>query len=173
MQKQQGFTLVEILIAMAIFGIIAAIALPSFKSSVNNSQVRSTSNELFGFLRFARSKAMQTGTTVVVTTLGNNGQPGTAGNTGMVAWLENGTNLVFNAGSDTELRRIRYEGDLNFKITPNLSAISFAGSGFLSNLPAGNAQLEIEVCIDQAGVTNKTITILQSGIAALNDGGSC
>jgi prepilin-type N-terminal cleavage/methylation domain-containing protein len=46
MNKKQGFTLVEIMIVVAIIGLLAAIAIPSFMKSRTNSQQNACINNL-------------------------------------------------------------------------------------------------------------------------------
>ena len=46
MNKQYGFTLVEIMIVVAIIGMLAAIAIPSFVKARNNSQQTACINNL-------------------------------------------------------------------------------------------------------------------------------
>lgn len=44
--KRQGFTLVEIMIVVAIIGLLAAIAMPSFAKARRNAQVAAQMNDL-------------------------------------------------------------------------------------------------------------------------------
>ena len=46
MKKQQGFTLVEIMIVVAIIGLLAAIAIPSFMKARTTSQAKACVNNL-------------------------------------------------------------------------------------------------------------------------------
>jgi len=50
MKKNNGFTLIEIMIAVAIVGILAAVALPSYQSHIAKTAV----NNCFGYLNTTR-----------------------------------------------------------------------------------------------------------------------
>ena len=63
--RQPGFTVVELLVAIAIVGILAAIAAPSFIGVVNTSRLASNANELLSIIQYARSEAVRSNSRVI------------------------------------------------------------------------------------------------------------
>lgn len=64
--SQQGFNLLELMIALGILGIITAIAVPSFQTVSINSNLSTETNDLVSSLRLARSEAAKQGLNVTV-----------------------------------------------------------------------------------------------------------
>lgn len=62
----QGFTLIELIVAISIAAILLAIAVPSYSGSQLNSQLRASANDLIGSINLARSEAIKRGTTVTL-----------------------------------------------------------------------------------------------------------
>ena len=61
MKKQaKGFTLIEVVIVLAIMGILIAIAFPSFIQWQKNAQYKAAARQLSGVLMEARSRAIAT-----------------------------------------------------------------------------------------------------------------
>ncbi|MDF3193914.1 GspH/FimT family pseudopilin [Pseudomonas sp. 1928-m] len=56
--RNQGFTLIELMVVIAIIAIIAAIAIPNYQSSIDAGRKTSATNNLLGALQFARSEAV-------------------------------------------------------------------------------------------------------------------
>ena len=65
-QRSKGFTLVELLITVSLVGILAAIAIPSFNSSIQSSKADSEVSDLQRSLNFARLEAINRGVSIQV-----------------------------------------------------------------------------------------------------------
>lgn len=64
--RQAGVTLIELMTALGILGILAAIAVPSFREYTRNARVQAASNDLFTSLSLARSESLRRGQPVAV-----------------------------------------------------------------------------------------------------------
>jgi type IV fimbrial biogenesis protein FimT len=56
---QKGFTLIELMVVVAIGAILAVLAIPSFSAFINNTRLSSTQSQLMSDLNFARSEAVK------------------------------------------------------------------------------------------------------------------
>jgi len=114
MNKEHGFTLIELITAMVILSIITATALPNFSNWRNNYQIRAESNRVHMDLRLARMTAIKNNNDVVVTFLpasqtysilndtNNNGTADTGESLNSRA-LENNVQFGFSGGSITDM----------------------------------------------------------------------
>lgn len=57
--RSRGFTLVELMVTIAVLAILVAIAFPSFESSFRSNRVATTNNALLTSLSMARSEAVR------------------------------------------------------------------------------------------------------------------
>jgi type IV fimbrial biogenesis protein FimT len=60
----RGFTLIEVLVSLAILGILAALAAPSFSGSIKRQRVNSIKDDLIASMQTARSEAIRRGLNV-------------------------------------------------------------------------------------------------------------
>lgn len=65
-QHSSGFTMLELIIVIAIVGVLIALGVPSFKYVTTANRIASEVNGLLGDMQFARAEAIKEGQTVVV-----------------------------------------------------------------------------------------------------------
>lgn len=63
---QRGFTLVELMVTLAVLGILAALAMPSFTEIINRNRLAGLSNDVAAVLQTARAESMRRRVRVVV-----------------------------------------------------------------------------------------------------------
>jgi len=66
MDKEPGFTLVELLIAIVVVTILLAIGVPAFKDFIKNNRVTGLINGHVSVIQLARSEALKRGTNMVI-----------------------------------------------------------------------------------------------------------
>ncbi len=146
-----GFTLVELMITVALVGVIAALAVPSFATMIANNRLATASNDVVGVLNYARSEAIKTGRSVIV-----NPTDGADWANGVSVWIDRNGN-----GSMQDSEELRRTSGAPGSVTVNSSSnFAFTGGGLLPN---GSAAVTIQVCDDRSGESGRSITITLGG----------
>jgi len=153
-----GFTLLELMITLAVAAILVTVAIPGFATFIANQHVKTASQELFSDLLYARSEAIKRNDQVTVTKAGT--------------WADGWT--ITDAGGTTlrkhqALKQIEL-GDGNGG-TPAVGSVTYDRTGRL----VGGGSPTFGFCggDSTAGVTKRLVSIDLSGRATLNRGGGC
>ncbi len=99
-----GFTLLELMVTVAVLAILAAIALPNFQGVLRANRVATASNDLLAALSLARSEAIKNthGAGVCASTAGT-ACDGATWAEGWLVWADTNGNQLFD-GSETVLK---------------------------------------------------------------------
>lgn len=97
---KKGFTLVELLLAVAVAAVLIGIGVPSFTQSIRNSRLTTSANEFLTALNMARSEAVKRGVQVTMRRKGS-----TAGrwDDGWDVFVDSDANETFSDDGDTTL----------------------------------------------------------------------
>lgn len=73
LRKQRGFSLTELMIVMAILGVLATLAAPSFTAIIVNTRIRATASAVNDGLQLARTEAIRRNERVLFTLAADTG----------------------------------------------------------------------------------------------------
>jgi type IV fimbrial biogenesis protein FimT len=142
---QTGFTLMELLMTIAIAAIVATIAIPSFQYVTNSNRIAGEVNGLLGDLQFARAEAIKEGqpVTVCMSKLGKTcDTTGAAWQSGWIAYSNptgTGTNTTTPAAGSILRIQNTFTSTDTFTAAPAFSSITYNREGYA--IGVGNGTL--------------------------------
>lgn len=154
--RQSGFTLVELVVMLAVLVVLVSYVVPSYQTMIANSAIRSTAVELVSVLGNARADSLSRRVCATVT-LSSGGwsliypDTATAGcpASTMTAIKSNGT----PSGSAVAMQVVDSAGT---KVT----SITFQPNGFIN---VAKSPVVFTVCDNRTGETGKQVTLQKSG----------
>ncbi|KPN20993.1 hypothetical protein AO715_14510 [Xanthomonas sp. Mitacek01] len=102
-KREGGFTLVELMVTVAIIAVLLAIGLPSFRDTLQRNRVAATTNEIIGSLALARNEAIRTtrGGGICASADGQSCSASGDWNEGWVVWANQGAaNATLDTGDE-------------------------------------------------------------------------
>ncbi|MBS1230994.1 MAG: type pilus assembly related protein [Proteobacteria bacterium] len=173
MKTLRGFSLVELMVGIAIFSILAALAAPSFSAWIVNAKIRTTAESIQTGLQIARTEAVKRNTTVrfqLISSTDNTCAPNANGPHWVVS-MDDVTNKCGTSASDTTDPRIiqlrnRAEGsDNKTTVAAGQSSFAFNGMGRPTAVPTAIAveNLAADLCLPGGRVRCLRIEVKGAG----------
>lgn len=128
MNKNKGFTLIELMVSVAVLAIVLSIAVPSFKNILLNNRLNTTKDELRTAIQLARSEAIKRKEDVILCRANAElTQCAADGTDWSQGWL-----LVYKDKDKYEVLKV-WESGQGITVTGSSAKMQFAGNGMLAD----------------------------------------
>ena len=135
-KRSFGFTLVELMITLAVAGILTMIALPSFRNLMADQRQSGFINEFSGVLGYTRSEAIKRSTQIGICSSSN--QNSCSGSTtwtdGWIVWVDDNPENGLKEAAEPLLRIGQKIQGAGIAVTTSVASLIYARSGMLSNI---------------------------------------
>ncbi|HME38298.1 MAG TPA: Tfp pilus assembly protein FimT/FimU [Steroidobacteraceae bacterium] len=139
LNRMSGYTMMEMLIVMAIVAILVTVGLPSFRYVTNSNRIAGEINGLLGDMQFARGEAIKEGRPVTVCTSSNGTSCAgvTTWQSGWIVFSDVNGNGAVDAGEVVLRVQTPFSGSDTFVATNTVSGVTFNRLGYANGIANG------------------------------------
>ena len=153
MDRNAGFTLVELLVTIVVVIVLIGFIVPSYQKLIKNNRLTSTANQMLGAMRYARSEAIIAKQRITLCKSTDGAQCSQDGgyDQGWIIFQDAGV-LASVDGSDQLLRVFHAADDVSMFGNSSVSHyVSYVPSGEARLVSGGFQAGTIHICIGEAG----------------------
>jgi len=168
MKKHPGFTLVELMVVLAIAGVVMAFAIPAMGNFIKNERLVTQINTLVGHLAYARSEAVTRRQQVILCASSNSTSClGADWAAGWILFIDADNSSTFTANELILRAKATLEGS-NTLVSSTGSMIIYDNRGF-----SPNSNGVFSLCDDRGAAHVKSISITNTGRVRRGGSASC
>ena len=163
MKKETGFTLIELMIAVSVVGVLVAVALPAYDSMVRNNCMTTATNSLVSSMQLARSEAIKRRQRVNITA-SNAGDDANEWGTGWTVWADADADSTLDAGEEIRVTALSCQQASGG--TERMTMDETSDIGTFTYLPTGfvNTSGTINIChAQEEGERGRQVVITTTG----------
>jgi len=177
--KKNGFTIVELMISIAILGIITAIAMPSLSTFIVSMRVDNEISQLHRLILTARNTAISMEQNVTLCPLSSSNACTTNWNEQLSVFIDLNNNNIYESASNETLIKVKKAANVDDTLTyTGFSRITFTPTGQLSSAlnstfkycPNGHANLSRAVVVTLSGRAYQSSDLDNDGKDEIRDG---
>lgn len=155
MRPNNGFTLFELIVTIAILAIIATLAAPNLSQMLHNTKVNTSSGEILSFLQQSRTESIRLGKTVTVCGSSDGSSCLSANKTNWSTGL-----IAMHSGSTTPIQKLIFDSAQLSVTAPDAITFNTVGSTTAEHeitvtIPGTNTY---SVCVEVIGRAFKSKT---------------
>ncbi|MGE4659996.1 MAG: GspH/FimT family pseudopilin [Arenicellales bacterium] len=159
-----GFTLIELMVTIAIIGIVALIGIPAFSDFILNNRIRGQTSDFVVQLTHARSEAMRTATRVTVCPGTEGGCSGSNWENGWVVFVDANANAAVDSGETVIGVGAALDGGNTLRSATFSTYISFRHDGGSTSIAGGGLAGSFALCDSRGyGDNARAIAVSASG----------
>jgi len=177
-RRTHGFSLIELMVVIAIAAIISGLAAPSFTRMLNANRIQTSASALQSDMSYARTEAVRRGAWVSICPSSNQTSCDTTNTwqNGWIVFYDAIGNGVFDSSADSIVKvRAKLPGGNTIVAAPApaQNAIIFNREGFTTNLGTSQVAFQLHTSTNDAQATRCVLVTFGGSLSTVEKGSTC